>query len=349
MKHHHHKHSRRTFIKAAAATAIALGGCGGGNRDEVQFHPTAAQLAMKKSGRSIVGIVACESYEEDLFKKLKEVLQQLQLPDLKNKVVVIKPNMVEYRPDRPVTTNAAMIAAAAQLADYLGAKEIIVGEGPGHFRDTQYLLDATGFGAICKKLGLRFVDLNYDDLEKVPNINGLSEAKNFFLPKTVMEADVLLSLPKLKTHHWVFMTASMKNLFGTVPGRKYGWPKNFLHINGINQSIIDLVHLIKPSIALVDAVVAMEGDGPINGRAKNSGFMVLGSDVAAVDGTCARAISMNPFESPYLRMADQVVGNVSADNIDIVGASLESVTSKFEMAPSFYNRKLLRNSGQAGS
>jgi uncharacterized protein (DUF362 family) len=348
MKHQPSKHSRRTFLKAAAAT-VALGGCAKQYEFRREFHPTAQQLAMKRPGRSIVGIVACESYEEDLFKKLKEHLKDLQLPDLKNKTVLIKPNMVEFRPDRPVTTNAAMIGAAAQLADYLGAKEIIVGEGPGHFRDTEYLLDATGFGAMCKKLGLRFVDLNLDDLEKLPNTNGVTAAPHFFLPRTIVAADVVLSLPKLKTHHWVFMTASMKNLFGTVPGRKYGWPKNFLHHNGINGSIIDLMHLVKPSIALVDGIIAMEGDGPINGRTKQAGFMVIGSDCAAVDATCARAISLDPFEALYLRMADQVVGNVKADQIDLVGAPLPSVTKQFVMAPSYYDRKLLGAAGQGGS
>jgi uncharacterized protein (DUF362 family) len=348
MKHGHHKHSRRSFLKAAAVT-VALGGCGKQFEYRREFHPTPEQLAMKRQGRSTVGIVACESYEEDLFKKLKEYIGELHLPDLKNKTVVIKPNMVEFRPDRPVTTNAAMIGAAAQLADYLGAKEIIIAEGPGHFRDTEYLLNATGFGAACKKLGLRFVDLNLDELEKVPNTNGVTPAKHFFLPKTIVEADVVFSLPKLKTHHWVFMTASMKNLFGTVPGRKYGWPKNFLHHNGINGSIVDLMHLVKPSIALVDGIIAMEGDGPINGRTKQAGFMTIGTDLAAVDATCARAISLDPLEAPYLRMAGQVIGNVQADQIDIIGASLESVTKKFLMAPSFYNRKLLGVAGQGSS
>jgi uncharacterized protein (DUF362 family) len=141
----------------------------------------------------------------------------------------------------------------------------------------------------------------------------------------------------------------MKNLFGTVPGRKYGWPKNFLHINGISESIIDLVHLVKPSIALVDAIVAMEGDGPINGKAKEAGFMVLGTDVAAVDATCARSLSLDPFELKYLRMADQVVGNVKADGIELVGAALDTVRQTFVMPPSYYNRDLLYNVGQGGS
>src|SRR5205823_5792429 len=139
---------------------------------------------------------------------------------------------------------------------------------PGHMRDTEFLLQASGIGPLCKKHKLRYVDLNLDDLEKVENVDGFSKMKDFYLPKTIMEADAVISVPKMKTHHWVGMTASMKNLFGTVPGRKYGWPKNILHINGIPHSILDLVHLIKPQIGFVDGIVAMEGDGPIMGTAK---------------------------------------------------------------------------------
>ena len=70
----------------------------------------------------------------------------------------------------------------------------------------------------------------------------------------------------MKTHHWVGMTCSMKNLYGVLPGIKYGWPKNPLHVHGIPNSILDLTATIRPHFAIVDAVTAMEGDGPIMGR-----------------------------------------------------------------------------------
>src|SRR5258708_26320866 len=103
----------------------------------------------------------------------------------------------------------------------------------------------------------------------------------------LLQSDFLLSRPKIKTHHWAGITASMKNLFGTVPGAVYGWPKNILHRHGIHNSIVDLNATIRPHFAIVDAVVAMEGDGPIMGRPRPMGCVVMGSDLVAVDATSA--------------------------------------------------------------
>lgn len=329
---------RRIFLKALLST-LALGGCSNHHRS---YLPTISdsQSRRRKQGRSTVAIIRCPSYECDLFKAIKAELGQMKLPDLKGKKVVIKPNMVEFQPEKPVCTNPTAIKAAVELADYLGAREIVIGEGPGHMRDTEFLLSQTGIGKICSKLGLQFIDLNLDNLERIDHKDGFSGIDAWYLPKTIANADAVITLPKLKTHHWVGMTASMKNLFGAVPGRKYGWPKNILHVRGIPHCIIDLVHLIKPSFALVDAVIAMEGDGPINGTSKNTGFLVLGTDLAAVDATCARAMGIVPTDLYYLTLAGEVVGNIGQDNIDVVGASIESVKQSFARPITLRNKDL---------
>ena len=82
-------------------------------------------------------------------------------------------------------------------------------------------------------------------------------------------ADLVVSLPKLKTHHWAGVTLAMKNLFGVMPGVAYGWPKNVLHHAGIPGSILDINAAVKPALAIVDGIVGMEGDGPIMGTPKN--------------------------------------------------------------------------------
>lgn len=328
-EHAHKRHSRRAFI-GAAVSALFSAGCAGSKGDERQ-----PRQKLLKARTSTVTLARCHSYEEDIFAAIKSLLSSADLPDLSGKRVVVKPNMVEYRPDRPVTTSAAAVKAAIELADYLGAREIIVAEGPGHFRDTEFLLEKTGIGTMLAKLGVRFVDLNLDDIDGIENKNGLTRAGRLFLPKTVLDCDALISVPKLKTHHFVGMTASMKNLFGIMPGRMYGWPKNMLHWLGIPETIVDINYAVPPSIALVDAVVAMEGDGPINGVARNSGFLAIGSDCAAVDSTCARAIGIDPARLHYLVLAGQEIGNTDPGAIAIAGAALSSLQSSFEMAPSF--------------
>ena len=79
-------------------------------------------------------------------------------------------------------------------------------------------------------------------------------------------------MPKMKTHHWVGVTASMKNMYGVIPGIKYGWPKNVLHFNGIPETVFDINHTIPKTIAIVDGIYCMEGDGPIMGTKKHMGL-----------------------------------------------------------------------------
>ncbi len=348
--------SRRKFLTLSASMLSAgslLGGCKSAGVGIP--HPTASQLAQRQTKDSVLALLSCQSYEEDIFRLLKPLLKDLTLPDLKGKSCLIKPNMVDFHPDKPLTTSPSVLKAAVELADYLGAREIIIGEGPAHIRDTEFLLDTSGVGKLCNKLGLKFVDLNLDDLEKVDNANGFSRVPVLYLPKTVLACDALVSLPKLKTHHWARVTASMKNLFGVVPGRKYGWPKNLLHVKGIDNCILDLTLLLKPAIEMVDAVVAMEGDGPLNGTARQSHFIALGTDPAAVDATCARAMGQDPEHIPYMRVAGQVIGNISESQIKIKGASLASVRQTFELPPSFRikgigeNQAELQNAIDAGS
>jgi uncharacterized protein (DUF362 family) len=355
---------RREFLKVAIAASIATGsaeilnGCSDSTDKNdaaahltrlIPEHITDIQRQKRKQGRSAVAIVPVSSYEEDIFAIVKDHLKGFAVPDLKGQTVVLKPNMVEFRQGKPVTTNPAMLKAAILLVQDWGAKNVIVAEGPGHMRDTEFLLEATGLGAMCKAMGVRFVDLNLDDIEKFDNADGFTGLKDFYLPKTIAHADAVISMPKLKTHHWVGVTCSMKNLFGTVPGRKYGWPKNLLHIKGIPHSIIDLQHLIKPRFAIVDAITTMEGDGPINGVAKHLGYVILGKDLAAVDATCIRMMKLNPHDFPYISLAGKVVGNIEEDMIDISGPVPTAIATAYKMPITFTNKSLLSQATNQGS
>jgi uncharacterized protein (DUF362 family) len=142
----------------------------------------------------------------------------------------------------------------------------------------------------------------------------------------------------LKTHHWAGMTCSMKNLFGCVPGAVYGWPKNLLHLHGIDNSIVDLVSTIHPHLSIVDAVVAMEGDGPIMGRPRATGFIAMGTDLVAVDATCARIIGFDPNKMPYLSAASEFLGNSSDRTIEQRGEPLLRYATRFDVVESMKDR-----------
>ena len=151
----------------------------------------------------------------------------------------------------------------------------------------------------------------------------------------LLTADVIVSMPKLKTHHWAGMTCSMKNLFGIVPGAVYGWPKNLLHVKGIERSILDINATIRPGLAIVDAVVGMEGDGPIMGTAKPVGAIIMGTDCVAVDATAARMMRLQPERMAYIAEARHYLGNVAADRIEIRGERLDRFATPFEVLEPF--------------
>src|ERR1041384_8413297 len=101
-------------------------------------------------------------------------------------------------------------------------------------------------------------------------------------------------MPTVKTHHWAGVTLSMKNMFGVVPGTKYGWPKNVRHWKGIHRSILDICATVPIHFVIADGVIAMEGNGPLHGTHRHLGKIVLANDPVAADFVCARLMGLNP-------------------------------------------------------
>ena len=152
-----------------------------------------------------------------------------------------------------------------------------------------------------------------------------------------MDADVVISLPKLKTHHWAGATLSLKNLFGILPGICYGWPKNELHWRGIDRSIVDIALTRTPHLAVVDGIIGREGDGPLNGTPRPLGAVIMGTDLLAVDATCCRLMKLNPERVGYLVMGShKKLGQLKAEAIQQLGESVEALAQPFETLPQFH-------------
>jgi uncharacterized protein (DUF362 family) len=253
---------------------------------------------------------------------------------VKGKRVVLKPNLVEFHRDRVINTDPRFVGAVIEMFQREGAAEVVVAEGPGHWRNVQFLVNASGLGDVLRKHGVRFVDVNHDEPVKVTNVGRTTGLEFLYLSRTVVEADVFVSLPKLKTHHWAGATLSLKNLFGTLPGICYGWPKNELHWRGIPNSIVDIALTRTPHLAIVDGIVGMEGDGPLAGTAKPVGALVMGIDLVAVDATCCRLMGMRPERLPTLALAEQKrLGQLKESLIPQLGESITSLAQQFEMPP----------------
>src|SRR4029077_8235269 len=122
-------------------------------------------------------------------------------------------------------------------------------------------------------------------------------------------------MPKVKTHHWTGVTLSMKNMFGIVPGARYGWPKNILHWAGIHESILDICATVPPHFVIADAIVGMEGDGPLNGVDINLNRIILSDDPVAADIVCAPLLGLIPERIAHIREASLFLGNASNHEI----------------------------------
>ncbi len=314
---------RRQFL-ATAAGALVAAGCGSRPYDPRQFP---------RPERSAVGLFAADGYTDALADIVYRGLAELA-PPVHGKRVLLKPNMVEFERDSAINTHALVVAAAADALLRLGAAAVIVGEAPGHRRDVEYLLGVTGLLDQLADRRLTFVDLNHDDVVWSPLRSRFMGFGELALPATLVGADLIVSMPKLKTHHWAVLTCGMKNLFGTVPGAVYGWPKNVLHVAGIDNAILDLAATIRPHFTIVDGIVGMEGDGPIMGRPRHVGVIAMGQDVVAVDATCARVIGIEPMRVRYLAEADRFLGHAGLARIEMRGEPLARFATSFVLPPS---------------
>lgn len=284
--------------------------------------------------QSRVAIRSSLSYQSDLAEVLHETLREFDLP-MRGKTVLLKPNFVGLDPKGMTNTHPAVIRAARETFLRLGASVVLIGEGPAMDRDTQAVIESVSLREYLGPLSKIFVDLNVDDVERVSLRTRASRLKELYLSKTLLGIDFLVSLPKMKTHHWAGVTLSLKNMFGVVPGSCYGWPKNALHWAGIDRSILDINAAVRPDFAIVDGIVGMEGNGPIQGLAKPCGVLVLGDDPVAVDATCARIMGLMPEKIDYIARAATLLGHIRPEKIQQIGESILNSRNPFQVLDAF--------------
>jgi uncharacterized protein (DUF362 family) len=317
---------RRRFIGSAAGMAATTGVA------TVWLRPK--HSVSYRRPRSFVAILNAAEYSEKTEALLMGGLRLFRFNVL-GKVVLLKPNLVEDLPG-PVNTNANIIGAAARCFLRLGAARVVIGEGPGHQRDTELVVQAADLKPHLADRRIEFVDLNRDELAKVrlkANYSGLGE---LWLPRTVLDSDFVVSMPKVKTHHWEGVTLSLKNMFGVVPGMKYGWPKNLLHWHGIHESILDICATVPIHFVIADGITAMEGNGPLQGTARELGRIVLADDPVAADATCARLMGFDPLRVQHLSEGGRFLGNLRADRITMLAERIEAPIRPFAVLPGFH-------------
>jgi uncharacterized protein (DUF362 family) len=322
--------TRRDFLGLASVPLLAAAACNRRPYNARDFHTL---------DRSPVTLLPADSYDVDFAALIGRGLSDLGV-DVRGRRVFLKPNMVEYEAGTAINTDPLVVIGAVVAFRRAGAASVVVGEGPGHRRDTEYLLASTGLYEHLSDERIRFVDLNQDDVREVPLRSRFTGLEKLSLPVELLSSDFIVSMPKLKTHHWAGMTASMKNFFGAVPGAVYGWPKNILHVHGIDASILDLNATIRPHLAILDAVTGMEGDGPIMGKLRHVGFVGMSRDLVSLDATAARVIGLDPSRLPYLAEAGRFLGNLEGRRIEQRGESVSRFATTFDVIDAFKGSRL---------
>lgn len=323
-------------------TAIALGGLAAAG-----LIAPAAIRSLRKQRTAPVFLAKNQQYDGALVETIRDGLLAVGLnaKELSGKRVLLKPNLVEPTRKIPhMTTHPAMVVAAAEVFRHWGAS-VSVGEGPGHVRDTEMALIESGVGEALQDGGLPFSDLNYEQVAWKRNRSRFSKLKGIYLPKSVVEADLVVSMPKMKTHHWVGATLSMKNLYGVIPGIKYGWPKNVLHHNGIPQTVADINATLPRLIGIVDGIDGMEGDGPILGSKKTMGIVAVGTSLPALDATLARVMGLMPEKINYLQLAAQRIGPINEALIEQRGEAWLPLRDPFKVLNKPHLQELLDAKG----
>lgn len=312
--------SRRRFLEATAGAAAA---------------GTAAllwQRARVPAWDEPVFVGKADAYEGDLDRLIGAGLHELGISggDVTGKRILIKPNLVDTS-EGAVHINAHPMIVRAAIAAFLrlGAAEVIVAEGTGLIRDTPMVLEACGLADVLAADKTRFVDLNHDEIYLAANAGRHTALETLAFPASLRRVDWVVSLAKLKTHHWAGVTLTMKNMFGVMPGIVYGWPKNALHYAGISRAILDINLTLRPHFAIVDGIVGMEGDGPINGTPKKAGVLVMGRNLVAVDATCARIMGVDPERVSYLAGAQRRLGPIRESQIRQRGENIGPLRTDF--------------------
>lgn len=316
--------SRREFLVAAGG-AVTLASCG--QKQTAYTGP-----------KPIVSIHRVPHYGAVVPKQVAGILREHRVA-VRGKHVVLKPNLVEFDPATTINTNPAFVAGVREAFLSEGAASVRIAEGPGHRRATLDMAEAAGYFEAIPHFEDLFTDLNLDDVSEIRIPRPFSKLKSLYLPNTALGCDLLVSLPKLKTHHWAGATLSMKNFFGLVPGAVYGWPKNVLHWAGIPECIADLHNLFPKHFAIADGIEGMEGNGPIQGTPKHVGVIVAGADLPAVDATCCRIMGIDPAKIGYLQLAAKR-GQCDAKSVKQIGETLQSVATTFALLPELASLRL---------
>ncbi len=237
--------------------------------------------------------------------------------------VLLKPNILGgYPPEQAVTTHPAVVAAAVLLVQEAGGRPM-VGDSPGT-GGLQSALKRSGIGRVLEESGAELADF---ETAAVYECSANRVAKRIELANALRDADVLITLPKLKTHVQMGFTCALKNQFGLVVGLEKGkYHYRFQHREWLAALMIEINRIARPALAIVDAVVGMEGHGPSGGSPRRIGALIAGPDLAGVDAVACDLIGLDPGTLPLMKAAESYgFGRTSLEQLTVIGSPLDAL------------------------
>lgn len=287
--------------------------------------------------KSTISIQRCNDYKMGLLKEaLSNIFQPFggfQAIIHRGDQVLVKPNLLKPSlPNTAVTTHPALIQALLEICLDMGAKPF-VGDSPGFF-SLKRVSEVTGLKKIADKLGIKVHE--FKNPVSIPSIHGGRTLHRFKLDRRVLDADCIVNVPKLKAHQQVVLTGAIKNLYGSIPGkRKAKYHYQFgERENLFGEMLLENYQLIKPTFTVVDGILAMEGNGPAHGKPRTLGLLLGGKDGIAIDRVLCEILQIDPRKVITLQAAMELnVGAYDMDQINVVGEALKNlIVSDFLMA-----------------
>ena len=236
--------------------------------------------------------------------------------------IFVKPNLShpEYVPG--VVTSPTLIREVVSLLRD-SAAEVVVGESNGFNYPCQTAFEKTGVEAAVQDAGGKVVNLSEDKLVRVRIENGIA-LKEIVLPKTVLDADAVVDLALMKTHEFTAYSGAIKNLFGCVPSNK----RIYLHPY-LSEVFFNLYSILKPQLTVMDARVAVEGNGPTKGKPVKMGLMLISNDALASDIIASKIMGLRLKEICYLDFISKKTG-IDEQTISLKGLGVSEVQRDFE-------------------
>lgn len=278
-----------------------------------------------------VSLIRCPAYEEEkLSAAIREAIVLLggtgQFIKPRQNVLVKVNHLSPPSPaERGIVTHPAFVEQVLLILKESGAR-IRVGDDLGPASAAGDGFSISGLRQVCERLGVELVNFCQEGFRQVAIPQG-RVLKETHLARAVMEADVVVNLPKFKTHSLAVFTGGVKNIYGCLPhGLRVGYHARFREEAQFNGLLADLFSVVRPGLTIMDAVVGMEGDGPANGDSRKIGLVLASSDAVALDRVALAVAGIDPDQVVYLNDAGQRgLGVYQLDSIRILGERLSDV------------------------